>query len=133
MKKLTANLLSIYGSLKNLHYCVDGPNYYQMHLLADRLINDIDPLGVIDHINEHLIGIGDKFIPFQESMDKESVAQINPRATIEETKLLLQKTARMIEGMDCEDRGLEAYLTAVEDTLISSVGFLDKITKKGTC
>ena len=45
----------------------------------------------------------------------------------------MQKAARHIEGMDFEDRGIESYLTAVEDALISAVGFIDKSTKKGEC
>ena len=133
MKKLMTYMVSIYGSLKNLHYSVDGPNYYQMHLLADRLIDDIKPLDVLDHIQEHLIGLGDKFVPFQELMDKESVADPSCRSCLEECKTLMQKAARYIEGMDFEDRGIESYLTAVEDALISAVGFIDKSTKKGEC
>ena len=133
MKKIMTQLLSIYGSLKNLHYCVDGPNYYQTHLLADRLIDDIKPLEVIDHIQEHMIGLGDKFVPFQDLMDKEQLADGECRACMESVKTLMQRCARTIEGMDFDDNGLESYMTAVEDSLIAAVGFLDKMTKKGTC
>lgn len=131
MKKLMSYMLSIYGSLKNLHYCVDGANYYQMHLLADRLIDDIDPLGVIDHLNEHMIGSDNKFVSFSEIMNKEQICGTSAREAINGCKLLMQKAAREIEGMDFDNRGLESYLTGVEDTLISSVGFLEKLTCKG--
>lgn len=133
MKKLMSYMLSIYGSLKNLHYCVDGPNYYQMHLLADRLIDDINPLEVIDHLNEHMIGCTGKFVSFKEIMNPDEVCGDSAREAIDGCKLLMQKTARYIECFDFkdEDKGLESYLTAVEDNLITSVGFLSKITMKG--
>lgn len=131
MKKLMSYMLSIYGSLKNLHYCVDGPNYYQMHLLADRLISDINPLEVIDHLNEHMIGSEGSFVNFSDIMNKDQICGTTAREAINGCKLLMQKAAREIEGMDFDDRGLEAYLTAVEDTLISSVGFLEKSICKG--
>lgn len=131
MKKLMTYMLSIYGALKNLHYGVDGPNYYNMHLLADRLIDDIDPLGVIDHLNEHQIGSYGTFVPFAEIMDKEQVRGTTPRDTMNCCKTLMQKAAREIESMDFEDRGLESYLTGVEDTLIASVGFIEKSICKG--
>ena len=63
----------------------------------------------------------------------ESIADSSCRSCLEECKTLMQKAARHIEGMEFEDRGIESYLTAVEDALISAVGFIDKSTKKGEC
>lgn len=133
MKKFLTYMMSVYCSLKNLHYCVDGCNYYQFHMLADRLIKDINPLEVIDHVQEHMIGLGDNFIPFQELVAKEQFCDTTPRAALEQTKTLMQKAARCIETMEFDDKGLESYLTAVEDNLITAIGFLDKSTKKGEC
>ena len=131
MKKLMTYFLSIYGSLKNMHYAVNGPNYYNMHVLADRLINDIDPLGVIDHLNEHMLGSYGDFVEFSEIMDSSQVKGKTPRDVMNCCKLLMQKAAREIESMDFEDRGLESYLTGVEDNLIASVGFIEKSICKG--
>ena len=86
---------------------------------------------MIDHLNEHQIGSYGSFVPFDEIMDKEQVKGKSPREIMNCCKLLMQKAAREIESMDFEDRGLESYLTGVEDTLIASVGFINKSICKG--
>lgn len=126
MKELMSKLLSLYGSLKVLHYTCTGKEYYAMHLLADRLIHDIAPLEVIDHLNEYMLGRDDKFIPFDEIMHKEDIADTNPCTCMRDVRSLLANTIRHIEGMKFDSKAIESYLTGVEDSLMSALGFINR-------
>lgn len=128
MKDLQKKMLALYGSLKNLHYCCKGQQYYGMHIMADRLIEDIDPLGVIDHINEHMLGLEGTFIPFQEIVCKEEIASTDPRACLNDVKRLLRNICRIIQNTNYDDldKGIESYLTGVLDNVISSLGFINQ-------
>lgn len=52
MKEIAQLLLSIYGTCKNIHYNGKGKDYYAQHLLGDRLIEELGPFEIIDHLQE---------------------------------------------------------------------------------
>lgn len=126
MKNVASILFAIYGQCKNIHYGADGMEYYAIHLLGDRLIEELAPLDCIDHLEEaSLIGCDKKFVGW-EDIPK---AELIKNGTVKDMLEQLLKLYDALEG--CLDRinmdaGNESYWTGVLDKVNVCRGFVFK-------
>lgn len=126
MNDIASILFAIYGQLKNMHYGSKGINYYSVHLLADRLINELSPLDAIDHLQEAtMLGNG------KEALNWNQIAKpgLIKGTGVEESLKHLLKLFDALEDCLCEKDfgcGDEAYWTGMCDKINLCKGFVIK-------
>lgn len=129
MRNVASILLAIYGQCKNIHYGADGMEYYAIHLLGDRLIEELAPLDCIDHLEEAtLLGNGCDFVGWDKIMKPELIKN-------GKVKDMLQHLLKLYDALEsslCRDMGPgdEAYWTGVLDKVNVCRGFVIKSLKE---
>lgn len=129
MNDIASVLFAIYGQCKNMHYGSNGIVYYPVHLLADRLISELDPLGVIDHLQEAtMLGNG------KEALNWNVIAKpsLIKGTGLEESLSHLKKLYDALEDFICDEDfccGDEAYWTGILDKINLCRGFVIKTMK----
>lgn len=126
MKDIAAILFAIYGECKNMHYGASGPIYYAIHLLGDRLIDELDPLGVIDHLQEAtMLGNGKEAIDWSSIAKPSLIKGTSLKETCEHLLTLYDALEDCLSDKDfnCGD---ESYWTGVMDKVNLCRGFVIK-------
>lgn len=126
MKKIAAVLFAIYGQCKNIHYGADGMSYYAIHLLGDRLIEELAPLDCIDHLEEaSMIGNGRKYIGWNDIAKPELIKEGSVKDMLQHLMKLYDTLEDCIESIDFGS-GDESYWTGVLDKVNVCRGFVLK-------
>lgn len=124
MKNIAQLLFSIYATCKNIHYNGKGKDYYSQHLLGDRLIEELGPFDVIDHLQEcSMLG---------HNKDAINWADITTNDYIGDTLDYLLKLYEALEEEICDqkfDKGDESYWTGVLDKVNMCKGFVHRSMK----
>lgn len=124
MNDVASILFAIYGQLKNMHYGFRGVNYYGVHLLADRLINELDPLGTIDHLQEAtMLGNGKDAINWNSIAKPSLIKGTGLKESLEHLLKLFDALHDCLcdKDFDCGD---ESYWTGVCDKINLCRGFV---------
>ena len=125
MKEIARLLLAFYGTCKNVHYNGRGDKYYSQHLLGDRLIDELDPFDVIDHMQEcTLLGHNKAFLNWNDIICNDYVGD-----SIEHLKDLLEALEEEISNQKF-DKGDESYWTGVLDKVNMCKGFVYRSMKQ---
>lgn len=130
MNNIASILFAIYGQCKNMHYGAKGMNYYAIHLLADRLIDELDPLGTIDHLQEAtMLGNGKEAINWNSIAKPGLIKGTDTEECLEHLLMLFDALVDCLcdKDFDCGD---ESFWTGVCDKVNLCKGFVIRTMKE---
>ena len=126
MLDVLSRLTAIKHYAKDIHYNARGDSFYAVHLLMDRIADDLD--GFIDSINEiYYLGAGN--LPPQ-SRDVLMVAEayIPSVIDIQFLKNLISTTLDVLDSVNDENRAVNSLLDSISQDLKLKLGLLNRQT-----
>lgn len=127
MNSLINQLIAIKETAKNIHYTCKGDNAYSMHLLADRVAENIDDY--IDSLKEAILG-NDTYPKFSQEYLREAIA-LMPEIKIGDNKenfkklyILIDNFLKYINERDFE-KSDESLITTIGENLKNSKGLIN--------
>lgn len=127
MNILINQLIAIKETAKNIHYTCKGDYSYSLHLLADRVAENID--GYIDAIKEAILG-SDSYPKFAQEYLKDAII-LMPDIKIGDNKnnfmklyTLIDICLKHIEEMKL-DKSDESMVTSIGENLKNSKGLIN--------
>lgn len=127
MNILIRHLIAIKETAKNIHYTCKGDNAYSMHLLADRVAENID--GYIDACKEAILG-SDNYPQFAQEYLKGAILMM-PEIKIGDNKENFKKLYNLLDAclkyIDIMklDKSDESLVTTIGENLKNSKGLIN--------
>lgn len=137
MDKLISCLMAIIGFAKDIHYSCKNDAFYSKHLLADKIIDDIDDY--LDRIKEEIL-LADDIIPKSTAEYYKMASDLMPTRdnddieNFSKLKILVIETLSHIENITEKDtltRGDMNLLDDIANNLQAKLGLINLQIKEG--
>lgn len=126
MLDVLSRLTAIKHYAKDIHYNAKGDSFYAVHLLMDRIADDLD--GFIDSINEvYYLGAGN-LPPKSREVLKVAEAYIPSVIDIQFLKNLISTTLDVLDSVKDENRAVNSLLDSISQDLKLKLGLLNRQT-----
>lgn len=126
MLDVLSRLTAIKHYAKDIHYNAKGDSFYAVHLLMDRIADDLD--GFIDSINEiYYLGAGN-LPPQSRDVLKVAEAYIPSVIDIQFLKNLISTTLDVLDSVKDENRAVNSLLDSISQDLKLKLGLLNRQT-----
>ena len=116
MNTLINQLIAIKETAKNIHYTCKGENAYSIHLLADRVAENID--GYLDSLKEAILG-NDTYPKFAQEYLRDAII-LMPDIKIGDNKNNFMKLYTLIDI--CLKHIDEMQLDKSDESLVTTIG-----------
>lgn len=129
---IIAHLIAIANYAKDIHYNCKGEAFYSMHLLADRVQENI--YEYIDSIKETFFLAADiKTLPSKEYLMQATLLLPDitgiDKEDFKELKKLITDTLRLIQNLNSMSTGEENLIGNIAENLQNSVGLINRQIK----
>lgn len=126
MLDLLARLTAIKSYAKDIHYNSSGESFYSIHLLMDRICENLDDFS--DSINEvYYLGSG-QLPPSSKEVLKLSIAYIPSIFGVEYLKNLISTTVGCLDMLRTTERADNSLLDSIAQDLKLKLGLLNRQT-----
>jgi DNA-binding ferritin-like protein len=131
MRDIIVYLSAIYGISKDLHYSASGNEFYSLHLMYDKISEDL--LDYIDEIKENYYMARQFDVPTAKEINKETLEYMSGNSDILELHNLLTlciyHIQQYINDNETLTEGDKSLLGEIQNDLNKKIGFINRTIK----